>query len=195
MQRLTTFIVVAVAALAAASAALASPYVRYGVQDDAWLRYGSGTLDERAATLKSLGTDVVRYTLVWRELEPRRGVYDWRSADAVLDALHAHGIEPVVTLWGTPAWANRGRPANWAPTSTWTFAAFAKAAANRYPYVRRWLVWNEPNKAPFLRPTSARTYVQQLLNPAYAAIHAANRRALVGGGVTGPIAGAGGVSP
>ena len=190
-----TLIAVAAAALAAASTALASPYVQYGVQDDAWLRYGSGTLDERTATLKGLGADVVRYTLVWRELEPRRGVYDWRSADAVLGALHAHGIAPVVTLWGTPAWANGGRPANWAPTSASTFAAFAKAAAKRYPYVRRWLVWNEPNKAPFLRPTSARTYVRQLLNPAYAAIHAANRRALVGGGVTGPIAGAGGVSP
>src|SRR5512146_1875363 len=147
MRRLMTLIAVAAAALAAASTALASPYVQYGVQDDAWLRYGSGTLDERAATLKGLGADVVRYTLVWRELEPRRGVYDWRSADAVLGALHAPGIAPVVTLWGTPAWANGGRPANWAPTSASTFAAFAKAAAKRYPYVRRWLVWNEPNKA------------------------------------------------
>jgi hypothetical protein len=195
MRRILLSIVIAVAALAAAGSAAASPYVQYGVQDDAWLRYGPGTVDQRAAMLQRLGTDVVRYTFDWRELEPRRGVYDWSSADAVLRALHSHGIGPVVTLWGSPAWANGGRPQNWAPRSKWSFVAFAKAAARRYPYVQKWLIWNEPNKAPFLRPTSARTYVQQLLNPAYAAIHSVNRHALVGGGVTGPIAGIGGVSP
>ena len=153
MRRFVASVVIAAAfALAAAGSALASPYVRYGVQDDAWLRYGPGTLDSRAATLESLGTDVVRYTFDWRALEPRRGVYDWSSADAVMKALHAHGIAPVVTLWGSPRWANGGRSANWAPTSKWTFAAFAKAAATRYPYVRDWLIWNEPNKAPFLYP-------------------------------------------
>jgi hypothetical protein len=183
------------AALVLAAPAAASPYLQAGVQDDAWLRYGPGTIADRARTLDELGVDVVRYTLDWRTLEPRRGVYDWSSSDEVLRALHARGISPVVTLWGTPSWANGGRGANWAPTSKWTFAAFARNAAKRYPFVRRWLVWNEPNKAPFLRPTTAKTYVQKLLNPAYAAIHRVDRRARVGGGVTGPVAGRGGVSP
>jgi hypothetical protein len=183
------------AALALAAPAAASPYLQTGLQDDAWLRYGPGTMAGRTAALKGLGVDVVRYTLDWRELEPKRGVYDWSSADAVLRALHAEGIAPIATLWGTPRWANAGRGPNWAPDSKWTFAAFARAAAKRYPFVRRWLVWNEPNKAPFLRPTSAKVYVQKLLNPAYDAIHGANPRALVGGGVTGPVAGRGGISP
>jgi hypothetical protein len=190
-----SILVMLAAALVFAAPAAASPYLQSGVQDDAWLRYGPGTLDERVSTLKGLGVEVVRYTLDWRELEPRRGDFDWRSSDEVLRALHAKGIAPVVTLWATPRWANGGRSANWAPTSKWTFAAFAREAAKRYPFVRRWLVWNEPNKAPFLRPTSAKVYVQQLLNPAYNAIHKANRHATVGGGVTGPIAGRGGVSP
>jgi len=142
-------------ALVLAAPAAASPYLQAGVQDDAWLRYGPGTIADRARTLDELGVDVVRYTLDWRVLEPRRGVYDWSSSDEVLRALHARGISPVVTLWGTPRWANGGRGANWAPTSKWTFAAFARNAAKRYPFVRRWLVWNEPNKAPFLRPTSS----------------------------------------
>jgi hypothetical protein len=189
------FLIVLGAALVCAGPAAASPRLLAGVQDDAWLRYGPGTLEQRTGRLQGLGVDVVRYTLEWRELEPQRGVYDWSSADAVLKALHAKKIGPVATLWGTPAWANGGRGPNWAPTSAASFAAFARAAAKRYPYVKRWLVWNEPNKAPFLRPVSARVYVARLLNPAYAAIHAVNRGSLVGGGVTGPIAGAGGVSP
>jgi hypothetical protein len=195
VARMRPILALLAATLVLAAPAAASPYLQSGVQDDAWLRYGPGTLDGRVATLKQLGVEVVRYTLDWRELEPRRGSYDWRSSDKVLLALRASGIAPVVTLWGTPKWANGGRGPSWAPTSKWTFAAFAGEAAKRYPFVSRWLVWNEPNKAPFLRPTSAKVYVQRLLNPAYNAIHRVNRRARVGGGVTGPIAGRGGVSP
>jgi len=188
-------VLAALAAFVLVPSASASPFVQFGVQDDAWLRFGPGPIDGRVATLQRLGVDVVRYTIDWREVAPRKGAHDWSSADAVLQPLRRGGIQPVVTLWGSPGWANGGRGANWAPTSGRTFAAFAGAAAKRYPFVRRWLVWNEPNKAPFLRPTSAGVYVARLLNPAYAAIHAANPKALVGGGVTGPIAGGGGVSP
>ena len=56
-------------------------------------------------------------------------------------------------------------------------------------------MWNEPNKPIWLRPASARTYVSRILNPGYLGIKAANRRARVAGGVTGPRAGKGGVSP
>src|SRR5262249_5079492 len=47
----------------------------------------------------------------------------------------------------------------------------------------------------WLRPTLPSLYVQRLLNPAYSAIHAVRRNALVGGGVTAPRAATGGVSP
>jgi hypothetical protein len=102
----------------------------------------------------------------------------------------------VITLYGTPKWANRGRKPNWAPTSKATFAAFAYAASKRYgKWVDHWLVWNEPNKAGFFRPTTPKAYVA-LLNAAYRAIKAGDpNAALVGAGVTGPRGGAGGVSP
>jgi hypothetical protein len=58
-----------------------------------------------------------------------------------------------------------------------------------------WTIWNEPNQRRWLRPTSPTTYVQQLLNPAVAAIHAASPGSLVAGGVTAPRASTGGVSP
>jgi hypothetical protein len=185
-------------ALLVPAASSASPYVRYGIQDDAWLEYGTGddtTVVQRAEQLKSMGVDIVRLTINWRQVEPERGVYDWSIPDATLNALHAQGISALVTLWGTPAWANGGRPQNWVPKSKWTFAAFARAAATRYPFVHMWTIWNEPNQRIALRPTSPRTYVQQLLNPAVAAIHHASPHSLVAGGVTAPRAATGGVSP
>jgi hypothetical protein len=113
----------------------------------------------------------------------------------VLDGLHAHGILVVLQLVGTPPWANGNLAANGAPSSATTFRAFASAAARRYPWVRRWLIWNEPNQVRWLRPTSPAVYTSRLLNPAYAAIHAEIRGALVAGGGTAPRGSIGGVSP
>ncbi|HEY6961478.1 MAG TPA: hypothetical protein VI408_06260 [Gaiellaceae bacterium] len=194
MRRLAV-VAVLVAALLPPATAAASHSVRYGVQDDAWLQYGPGTLDARAAQLQSYGVDVVRVTVDWRATEPRSGVFDWSRPDALLAALHTRGIAPLVTLYGSPRWANGGRSENWAPTRGATFAAFARAIARRYPYVHMWAIWNEPNQVRWLRPTSPATYVAKLLNPAYAAIHSVSRSSQVAGGVTAPRGSNGGVSP
>ena len=173
----------------------AATTVRYGIQDDAWLRYGPGTLTERVDRLKAMGVRLVRINLLWNVVEPSAATYVWTGYDDELRELHRAGIEPVLTLLATPAWANGGKGTNVAPLSGSAFAAFAGTAARRYPYVHRWLIWNEPNQRRWLLPDSPAVYVQRLLNPAYAAIHAANRLALVGGGVTAPRAATGGVSP
>jgi hypothetical protein len=172
----------------------ASTAVRYGIQDDAWLAHGPGTIDERLDRLEQLGVDLVRFNLHWDRIEAVRGTLDWRESDLVLEGLRGRGIAAVVGLVGSPRWANGGRPPNFAPGAS-SFARFARTAAARYRFVRQWLVWNEPNQARWLRPTSPAVYVRQLLNPAYAAIHAASPGAQVGGGVTAPRGGRGGVSP
>jgi hypothetical protein len=195
MVRFLLFAVAAAAFFGSAAPAQASPYIRYGLQDDAWLVYGPGTLDERIAELDRIGVELVRFTINWHEVEKVRGKRSWGSADSVLEGLREHGIAAVVTLYGSPRWANGGRSPNWVPTSGSTFAAFAAAAANRYPWVKLWLVWNEPNQRRWLRPTTPQAYVTKLLNPAYAAIHRVSPGAKVGGGVTAPRGSTAGVSP
>lgn len=193
---LTAVLAVAVVALAAAPTppATASGSARFGIQDDAWLTHGPGTLDERLDRLETLGVDLVRFNLHWDTIEPTQGSPDWAASDAVLRGLRQRRIGALVGLVGSPRWANGNRTPNFVPNAA-DFAAFATAAAQRYRWVRDWLVWNEPNQARWLRPTSPAVYVRSLLNPAYAAIHAVNPRARVGGGVTAPRAGSSGVSP
>ena len=178
----------------AAPSAEASSGVRFGIQDDAWLAHGAGTLDERLDRLEALGVDLVRYNLRWDEIEPVRGERDWQDSDLVLEGLRSRGIGAVVGLVGSPPWANGGRGPNFAPGAS-SFAAFARAAATRYRWVSQWLAWNEPNQRRWLRPTSAAVYVRQILNPAYLAIRGVNPRARVAGGVTAPRGSTGGVSP
>ena len=195
MRRLLPALVLAAIALSVlAPGARAAGGVRYGIQDDAWLVHGPGTLDSRLDRLESLGVDLVRFNLHWDTVEPTRGSSSWAESDAILEGLQARGIEAVVGLVGSPRWANGGKAANYAPTGT-LFGEFAGAAAARYTWVRQWLAWNEPNQARWLKPTTPATYVRSILNPAYAAIHAANPKARIGGGVTAPRAGSNGVSP
>jgi hypothetical protein len=193
-----------VLALAAAPQAGAAPGVKFGLTDDAWLTNGSGTLDSRLARLDSLGVRVARFTLRWDQIAPAQpaaptdptdSAYDWSVADPVLDGLRQHGIEVVLQLVGTPSWANGGKASNYVPTTSATFGAFATAAASRYPWVKRWVIWNEPNQVRWLRPTTAPTYTVRLLNPAYAAIHGVIHGAQVAGGGTAPRGSTGGVSP
>jgi hypothetical protein len=193
--RLVTLACATIAAAVLAGTAPASPGLRVGIQDDAWLQFGPGTLEERVGRLDALGADLVRVTLEWRTIEATRGTYDWERADALLQALRQAGLTPLVSIWGTPGWANGGRAANVPPGSAAAFATFARAAAERFPWVRRWIVWNEPNQRRWLTPPSPSVYVTRLLNPAATAIKAVIPRASIAGGATAPRGGPGGTSP
>ena len=58
--------------LASPQSAASSPYARYGIQDDAWLTYGPGTVADRVATLDRMGVTLVRFTLNWHEIAAQR---------------------------------------------------------------------------------------------------------------------------
>jgi hypothetical protein len=191
-------------ALLAPAAGSASPRIQYGVQDDAWLLYGPEAPAKRIQTLQRLGVDIVRLTLRWDTVaqsvpdDPRNPddpAYDWELYDSILQRLRAAHISVLISLWGTPPWANGEDGPNYVPTEASALASFAYAASRRYPWITRWTVWNEPNVRLFLIPNSPRLYVARLLNPTYRALKAANRRNVVAGGVTSPRKTPSGVSP
>jgi hypothetical protein len=195
MRLVVVLLVSACALVLGAGRAEASKGVEFGIQDDAWLEFGPGRLADRVAKIDRLGLDVVRVTLNWYRAEPRAGVYSWGRSDRLLRALRARGLQPVVTVWGTPGWANGGKTPNVAPRRPADFQRFVESAAERYRWVTKWIMWNEPNKATWLKPASPRTYVSRILNPGYRGLKAVIRRAKVAGGVTGPRGGRGGMSP
>ncbi len=180
--------------------------IQYGIQDDAWLLAGPdpNALPARIALMKKLGVGIVRYNLQWSTIAAQRPTlasnpddpaYDWAASDTVLDALHKAKIPVLLTVNGTPTWANGGRPPSYAPASSSAFTAFVTAAADRYPWVKKWTIWNEPNQSRWLRPDSPSLYVTRLLNPAYTVLHREIPGVQVGTGGTAPRAGSGGVSP
>ena len=86
--------------------------------------------------------------------------YRWDDLDELVRSAQFRGLETLLTIWGTPNWANGGKGPNYAPTRLSDMTAFARALASRYsgrnpgfPFVRFYSVWNEPNLEQFLAPT------------------------------------------
>src|SRR5262249_45667218 len=155
------------------------------------------------------GATVIRTIVTWSEIAPRRPrhaadpfarEYRFNDLDDLVRSAAQRGIQVLLTVWGTPSWANAGAGANVAPTDRGDLRDFAYALAARYsgsfagfPPVRFFSVWNEPNSSVFLtpqfnprgRPVAPRVYAS-LVEAAYAGIKEADPDALVAAGETAP---------
>jgi hypothetical protein len=197
-----------VVAGAAATSASAADHMWMGFQDDPALRWRPG----RAATfdrLQQFNASVVRTTVYWSRTAPRRPAhpanpfdraYRFADLDEFVRNAATRGIAVMLTIWGTPGWANGGKGENVAPARPKDLTDFARAVASRYdgehrglPAVQFFSVWNEPNLGLFLtpqynrkgKPVSPFVYAR-LYRAAYAGIRAGNPEALVGIGETAP---------
>lgn len=93
--------------------------------------------------LASLGIRRLRYPVLWERVAPYGlASADWSWTDARLSELRSAGIEPIVTLLhhgSGPADTNLLDPA-----FPQKFAQFARAVAERYPWLRWFTPVNEP---------------------------------------------------
>jgi hypothetical protein len=184
----------------------AAPRLYVGFLDDQAFRWESSRRVNFDRAMRQ-GATVIR-TIVnwafaaprepWRPSDPFAPEYRLRDVDELVRNAEQRGMEVVLTIWGTPGWANAGRRPNVAPTDPNTLRDFAHALAERYsgrytgyPFVRFYTVWNEPNAGRFLspqfdargHPVAPRTYAA-LADAAYEGIKSASPDALVGVGET-----------
>lgn len=156
-----------------------------GFLDDVSFRWDP----ERAAMLdraQATGAKVVRAFIRWHLAAPERPApgappyaesHLWELDELVAGA-EARGMEVLFTIWGTPAWANGGQAPNRAPTDLDALRAFAHGLASRFPSVRRYAIWNEPNTELFLAPQFDEEG-NSVAPAAYAAIFRAAREGVV----------------
>jgi hypothetical protein len=124
----------------------------------------------------------------------------WDATDRLVIQARARGLKIIGVLAYTPGWA---RPSDCPygtnkclPASPETYAAMAKAAAQRYGSlgpnvtfrnsIRVWQVWNEPNHYPFVQPVVDAAKYTNLLKRAYVSFKEADPTALVLAGGTSP---------
>ena len=207
MYRVIGFMLVVVcAALVAISSTSAARRMPVGFQDDPTFRWNAGAveaLDKMAAAHAS----IIRATADWRAIAPRRPAsaanpfdpaYRLGDLDDLVRNAQRRGVEVMITIWGTPGWANGGKAPNVPPNKLTDLTSFARALAGRYsgrhagyPHVGRYSIWNEPNLEIFLAPqfdrerkiVSPRIYAG-LYRAGYKGIKAANKSALLAIGET-----------
>src|SRR5262245_41118623 len=138
-----------------------------GFQDDASFRWAP----DRASALdaaQSANASVIRTIVTWKDAATARPVnprdsfdpaYHFDDLDDLVRSGQQRGIELLLSIWGTPEWANGGQTPNYPPTDAKDLEDFAYALADRYsgrhagyPAVRLFSAWNEPNLEQFLAP-------------------------------------------
>jgi len=103
--------------------------------------WGTEGVPAIASEMRTLGVNWGREDLEWSQVEPQPGVFDWSSFDRMVSAAEANGITILPIVGYAPSWAS--------PTDATDYAAFVKAAVERYgpgtaANLRWWELWNEP---------------------------------------------------
>ncbi len=127
----------------------AGPRFETVVQDDALMLHRPAELPRTIRTLKALGVGRVRINATFSQIAPKEhGPRNWTNLDRAVRAVVAGGLRPMIDVgFFAPRWAGGARSPD--PEK---LAAYAKALAERYPQVRLWTIWNEPNHPVFLQP-------------------------------------------
>jgi cellulase (glycosyl hydrolase family 5) len=200
------YLFAALAALLSPAVASAAPRMYVGFHDDPNFRY-----EERRAEMldqvRSTHATIVRTLVTWANVAPKRPAnaadpfdpaYQFDDLDELVRNTQVRDMEVLITLWGTPKWANGGKTPNFLPKKLSDFTAFARAVASRYsgrypgyPYVRFYSIWNESNLQLFLAPqfdakgrsVGPRNYAK-LATAGYAGVKSGSARAKVAIGST-----------
>jgi hypothetical protein len=126
----------------------------------------------------------------------------WYDLDDEVNQARAHGLVPVLTVFGAPAYAECDGTGRRTGGDLWCggvnlgpdegnlkpkpadFAAFLKALSAKYPKVRYFQVWNEPNHALFLRPAHRPKTIDRYRKLVNAASNALPRKFIIAGGTS-----------
>ena len=196
MARLAVLTCALASLLPLAASTSAAPGLKVGVTDDAWLEFGPGTLDDRVSSLRELGTQAVRVTLDWREIEAAQGTYEWDRDGMLLDALRGSGIEPRRGALGDTRLGERRRRAQ-RPAPVGSHVRVVRAGCRRALPVGAPLDRVErAEPAPLARASLADDVRDASSStPRRRRSRSVIPRAIVAGGATAPRGGRGGMSP
>jgi hypothetical protein len=134
-----------------------------------------------------------RFQVIWANVEPEPGRYEWSEVDAIVGEAAAHGVMLMPEVYGSPGWAASEPalpPLGSAQRTAWT--EFLGALVHRYgpggefwtgkahPVpIRRWQIWNEPNYPLFWQPRPSPSGYIHLLQISKKAIQGVDPKATI----------------
>ena len=116
-----------------------------GFQDDPNLRWNDHRPSAREQTVAEHAT-MLRTWVYWPYVAPTQPTdptdsddpaYNFKDIDEFVRQAQIHGQEVLLTLWGTPNWANGGKGPNQLPTNIGAFRQFATPSRTATTGARR----------------------------------------------------------
>ena len=151
----------------------------YGIQAFLWWR--PEVADRDLDLAKRMGFRWVKQIFGWRDIELSKGQFYWTRSDRIVKQAAQHGRQLLIRIDHQPEWARFGCNLMGPPQNLQDLADYLTAVATRYQgLIGAYQIWNEPNLAREwcdLAPDPA--LYAKMLNVSYAAIKAADPRALV----------------
>jgi Glycosyl hydrolase catalytic core len=122
-----------------------------------------------------------RFPLLWSQVEPTKGHFNWSLADAEVGGLASRGIRPMPYIYASPPWVGQqNKPPIDTTGHRQGWATFLKAVVARYkaggtywtnpslyhqqfgasatPWpIQSWQIWNEPTLDKFFHPGVAQS--------------------------------------
>ncbi|HEY6736858.1 MAG TPA: hypothetical protein VI322_04045 [Candidatus Saccharimonadia bacterium] len=146
-------------------------------------RLAQPELETQLSQINQLGAGWVRYDVEWSQVQADGpDSYNWSDYDRIINTIGRYGLQSLVVIDYTPAWA---RPDGCTsdkclPADPAAYGRFAAAVASRYgSRVRNWEIWNEPNSAQFSQPRADPSAYTALLSAAYHSIKAVQANSTV----------------
>ena len=165
--------VVAAGVLVVAAPAHASSTQLSVIEDEhQMLELGPGVQAQALDDTVALGADVVRANVIWARYAPSPNSkkkpkhFDAKNpasypglaiVDQLVNNAQARGLQVLLTVTGPiPAWASKCggsvKTRHTCKPDPTQFGQFVRAVGKRYPTVKMWSIWNEPNLRPWLTP-------------------------------------------
>lgn len=127
----------------------AFPSFTYSIHVFGW--WDSGFFGYQLDSVRLLRFNTVKHTFAWKDLEPKRGEWNFSESDRILRETEARGLKVVARLGETPSWATADGSegsdvVDTPPASLDDWATYCETLAGRYRgRIIAYQVWNEPN--------------------------------------------------
>jgi polysaccharide biosynthesis protein PslG len=141
VKRVTQLLLVAaLAALLSPAVASSAPRMYVGFHDDVAFRWNANRT-EVLDQARGANATIIRTLVDWSKTAPTRPAnaanssdpaYRFSDIDELVRNAQQRGLEVVITIWGTPKWANGGKTPNVVPKNVNDLKNFSRALASRY---------------------------------------------------------------
>lgn len=125
--------------------------MQFGVNADLD-QYNNTDLSRALGMIRDAKLTLVRQHFYWKDIEPRKGEFNWDKWDRIVAGVKQNGLELVTVIDTTPVWARDLGEAdlpNAAPRDPNDYARFVVAFMQQYPSIGYIQVWNNPNVHPY----------------------------------------------